>query len=82
MKLQQNYHTTVNYDTNKMATTNKQTKKKQQNRFPDKLVIPHIKKNSSNFMEIDGSSPCSQQHATGPYPESDEASRQPRMPFI
>jgi ribosomal protein S19 len=85
-KLLQNYHTTVSYGTNSMATTNKRTNKnnkKWQKRFPDKLVIPHI---ITTFFEFYGTRKfitfLSQEPVIGPYPGTDGENRQHRMPFI
>jgi hypothetical protein len=62
-----------------LLQTSKQTTKKRQNSFPDKLVIPHITK---MFFEFYGTRKFSTVFTTGPYPEPEEARRQPRMLFI
>jgi hypothetical protein len=39
-------------------------------------------RNSSPFISSTGSLPYSQQPATGPYPEPDESTQQPHIPFL
>jgi hypothetical protein len=45
--------------------------------LPEKLTVPQPVKISQNFIELEGSSPYSQQPATGPYPEPHKNSPAP-----
>jgi hypothetical protein len=42
--------------------------------FENLIITQFIKKYPAFFMEPEGSSPCSEKPATGPYPEPDESS--------
>jgi len=39
-------------------------------------------RNSPPFLEPEGSLPCSQEHATSPYPKPDESNPQPHTLFL
>jgi len=47
----------------------------------EKLIVTQLDKKFAHFMEPEGSLPCSQQPATGPFPEQDESSPHPPTEF-
>jgi hypothetical protein len=68
-------HTFVTFTTNKQQTPWSKV-------ILEKLIVAQLLKKFSTFLEPDGSLPCSQEPATGSYPEPDESSPQLSNPFI
>jgi hypothetical protein len=50
--------------------------------FLEKLIVSQLVKKSRNFMELEGSSPCSQGLDTGPYREPHESISNPHILFL